>query len=130
MLELYFEAPFTLNRLRSGPSEPFIDSFASSLKASGYSWWAARGFLRAAAHFGSFAGTLGDGFDNLNGDSLEEFRRHLPACSCPDSSRGATDDVARRAWFFVAHLREPVARPAPIPTGQSEHLRSFSRAGQ
>ena len=42
MLDTYFKAPFTLKRLRSGPSGPFIDGFAGSLKTAGYSWWTAR----------------------------------------------------------------------------------------
>ena len=37
MLQLFFVAPKTLKRLRSGPSGPHIDSFAAELERQGYS---------------------------------------------------------------------------------------------
>lgn len=106
MLEFYFEAPFTLSRLRSGPSGPFIDSFASSLKAAEYSWWTARLFLRSAAHVGHYAKSQGTDLDDLDWSILAAFGRHLPTCNCPGSHRGTTDGVVRGAKCFLSHLRE------------------------
>ena len=106
MLEFFFEARFTLNRLRSGPSGPFIDCFASTLKTAGYSRWTARVFLRAAAHLGRYAETQRGGFGELDWSTLEAFRRHLPTCTCSDTNRGTTHDVVRGARLFLSHLRE------------------------
>lgn len=50
MLEYYFEAPFTLEQLRNGPSGTWVDGFARSLHEDGYSWT----YLRAASHLGTF----------------------------------------------------------------------------
>ena len=106
MLEFFFEARFTLNRLRSGPSGPFIDCFAGTLKTAGYSWWTARVFLRAAAHFGRFAETQRRGLGEVEWSTLKAFRRHLSTCTCPDTNRGTTPDVVRGARLFLSHLRE------------------------
>ena len=55
MLDDFFETTFTLHRLRSGPSGPYIDGFAQKLKKEGCSKETARRFLRSAAHIGRFA---------------------------------------------------------------------------
>ena len=106
MLDFYFEAPFTLKRLRSGPSGPFIDGFAGSLKTAGYSWWTARVFLRSAAHIGLYAEVQGRCINDLNWSILDKFKRHLPTCNCPYSHRGTTDGVVRGAKYFLSYLRE------------------------
>lgn len=106
MLDFYFEAPFTLKRLRSGPSGPFIDGFAGSLKTAGYSWWTARVFLRSAAHIGRYAEVQGGCINDLDWSTLEKFKRHLPTCSCPYSYHGTTDGVVQGAKYFLSYLRE------------------------
>ena len=114
MLEFYFEAPFTLNRLRSGPSGPFIDSFAGSLKAAEYSWWTAREFLRSAAHIGHYIKAQGGGLHDLDWSIMPAFRRHLPTCSCHDSHRGTTNAVVQGAKRFLTHLRESGVLDIPV----------------
>ena len=52
MLTIYFKSPFTLERLRSGPSGPYLDGFAHKLHLAGYSQGGAQRLLRAAAHLG------------------------------------------------------------------------------
>ncbi len=37
MLTIYFKSPFTLERLRNGPSGPYLDGFAHNLHLAGYS---------------------------------------------------------------------------------------------
>ena len=37
MLTIYFKSPFTLERLGSGPSGPYLDGFAHKLHLAGYS---------------------------------------------------------------------------------------------
>ena len=52
MLTIHFKSPFTLERLRPGPSGPYLDGFAYKLHLGGDSQGAAQRFLRAAAHLG------------------------------------------------------------------------------
>src|SRR5271166_5697303 len=63
MLETYFAAPKTLERLRAGPSGPYMDGFAASLKRDGYRAATAVRYLRAAAHLGHFLQSRGEAFD-------------------------------------------------------------------
>ena len=46
MLTTYFNHPFTLNKLRSGPAGPRLDEFAGQLTRDGYSYSTARRHLR------------------------------------------------------------------------------------
>ena len=105
MLECFFEARFTLNRLRSGPSGPFIDSFARRLKTVGYSWWTARVFLRAAGHLGRYAETQQGGFGEVDWSTLEAFRRQTSGCTEPA--------IAPR--FQVGRHLRGVGDPDPSP---------------
>ena len=52
MLTIYFKSPFTLERLDSGPSGPYLDGFSHKLHLAGYSQGATQQFLRVAAHLG------------------------------------------------------------------------------
>ena len=83
MLGTYFQTTFAVDRLRSGPSGPFVDGFAQQLERQGYSWWTARAHLRAAAHLGQFAQARDIRFDSIGRATLETFRLHLPSCRCP-----------------------------------------------
>ena len=49
MLTIFFKSPFTLERMRSGPSGPYLDGFAHKLHLEGDSQAAAQRLLRAAA---------------------------------------------------------------------------------
>jgi len=106
MLERFFEAPFTLNRLRHGPSGPYIDGFAQRLEEEKYSWSTARRFLRSSSHLGNFVGGWGIGLDAVDSKVLKAFETHLPSCRCPQSNGGTTGDVVRGARFFLEYLRE------------------------
>jgi hypothetical protein len=46
MLTIYFKSPFTLERMRSGPSGPYLDGFAHKLHLAGYLRAAAQRLLR------------------------------------------------------------------------------------
>jgi len=59
MLDIYFVARKTLNCLRCGPSGPYIDGFAMTLKKDRYSCSTAVRYLRSAAHLGHFFETAG-----------------------------------------------------------------------
>jgi hypothetical protein len=105
MLEKYFSAPKTLDRLRGGPSGPYIDGFAGALDRDGYSQASAVGYLRAAAHLGRFLQRHGGTLADIDASRLEAFRRHLPRCRCPLSNGGrANHHVFFGAKHFRAHL--------------------------
>ena len=88
MLETYFSAPKTLKRLRSGPSAPYIEGFATWLQETGYSPASAVRYLRAAAHLGHFLDTQGVAFTEIDTGISQTFRLHLPSCRCPLSNGG------------------------------------------
>ena len=85
MLETYFAAPKTLERLRAGPSGPYMDGFAASLKRDGYRAATAVRYLRAAAHLGHFLQSRGGTLANID---LSAFFQHLRTCRCPRSKGG------------------------------------------
>jgi site-specific recombinase XerD len=106
MLSIYFESPFTLERLRSGPSGPYLDGFAHSLHVAGYSQGAAQKFLRVAAHLGVWGQASGNPIECLNKNALASFQQHLPSCSCPLSNGGRGADVLFRAMRFLDYLHQ------------------------
>jgi site-specific recombinase XerD len=125
MLEKYFETPFVLQRLRSGPSGEHVDGFAGHLAGQGYSWWSARRYLRAAAHLGQFAEVEEIPFDSIGRDTLERFRLHLPSCRCPRSNGGTTGDVLGGAKLFVGYLREVGVLQPEGADGHHQLVESF-----
>jgi len=85
MLETYFAAPKTLERLRAGPSGPYMDGYAASLKRDGYRAATAVRYLRAPAHLGHFLQGRGGTLANID---LSAFFQHLRTCRCPRSKGG------------------------------------------
>ena len=103
MLETYFVAPKTLNRLRTGPSAPYIDGFADMLELNGYAPASAIRYLRAAAHLGHFMQRQGATLADSNATTPEAFRDHLPSCRCPLSNGGR---VNHHPYFGVKRFYE------------------------
>ncbi len=54
MLANYFTETFTIQRLHSGPSGPYMDGFAQELRNKQYGWETARRYLRGASHLGQY----------------------------------------------------------------------------
>lgn len=117
MLENYFESPFTLKQLETGPSGTWLSGFSQSLHEDGYSWWTARAYLRAAHHLGHFLKRKGVAFVAVQPDTITEFRRHLKRCRCPEPRGGRTENTVRGAKCFLRHLWTAgvVPRPAKQP---------------
>ena len=105
MLENYFSAPFTTERLHTGPSGPYIDGFAQELREKLYGSATARRYLRAAAHLGQYVWANKVGLNGVDWEVLKAFQLHLPSCSCPQSNGGTTADVLRGAKLFLKYLR-------------------------
>ena len=106
MLTIYFKSPFTLERLRSGPSSPYLDGFAHKLYLAGYSQRVAQNYLRVAAHLGVWGQVNGSPIGSLNKDSLASFQHHLPSSCCPKSNGARGPNVFFRAMQFLEYLRQ------------------------
>lgn len=105
MIEKYFSAPKTLQRLRAGLSGPHIDSFAEALEQQGYAHATAIRYLRAAAHLGCFVQRRGGVLSDIDEATLEDFGQHLSRCRCPQSNGGKTGYHARfGVKLFYRHL--------------------------
>ena len=105
MLDMYLKTPKTIQRLRSGPSGPYIDGFARTLKEKGYSYTTAIKYLRSASHLGWFVRRRKDTFDSIDDSTLMGFCRHLAHCRCPLRYGGkAIHHTQYGAKLFVKHL--------------------------
>lgn len=108
MIEKYFSAPKTLQRLRAGPSGTHIDSFADALEQQGYAPASTVRYLRAAAHLGCFVQRQGHVLSHIDASTLDAFDRHLSRCRCPHSNGGKTGYHARfGVKLFHRHLILP-----------------------
>lgn len=105
MLELYFELPDKLNRLRQSPVGEHLDEFAAALHAVGYARRPGQWYLRAAAHLGHWASAAGMALADLDEHLVDLFVHHLAACTCPRLYRGSTRDEIAGTRLFVTHLR-------------------------
>lgn len=104
MLESFFEAPFTLDRLRSGPSSEYIDGFAEQLQEDGYSRVSGRCYLRSASHVGWFVEGKGERLSDATWGTLEAYSDHFAQCQCPQGYRSGGQDAVRGAKIFLGHL--------------------------
>jgi site-specific recombinase XerD len=118
MLEVYFSAPKTLKRLRTGPSAPYIDGFAATLQEDGYSVASAVRYLRAAVHLGHFLDSTGVSFAIIDAGISESFRLHLPNCCCPLSNGGIRNHHVvfgvKRFHCYLVQLGVCPSAPAPV----------------
>ena len=106
MLTIYFKSPFTLERLRSGPSGAYLDGFAHSLHLAGYSQGVAQKFLRVAAHLGVWGQASGNPIQSFSKEALASFQQHLPSCCCPKSNGVRGLNVLFRAMRFLEYLHQ------------------------
>ncbi len=105
MLEKFFEAPYTLSRLRSGPAGPYIDGFAEQLSEDdSLSRWTGRSCLRSASHVGRFVGVEDGELSAATLETLDAFRQHLPKCRCPQAYGGPISLAIRGARLFLSYL--------------------------
>jgi hypothetical protein len=105
VIEKYFSAPKTLERLRSSLSGPHIDGFADALEQQGYKPTSAVRYLRAAAHLGCYVQRQGAVLSDVDESTLESFRRHLSRCRCPQSNGGKSGYHAQFGLkLFHRHL--------------------------
>ena len=106
MLTIYFKSPFTLDRLRNGPSGPYLDGFAHKLHLAGYSQGAAQRLLRGAVHLGAWGQANDKPIQSFNKDTLASFQHHLSSCCCPRSNGGRGPNVFFGAKRFLEYLHQ------------------------
>jgi site-specific recombinase XerD len=129
MLEIFFKAAHTLERLRTALTAPYIDGFAETLRAAGYARFTARWYLRSAAHLGLWMQVEGARVEGLDEDAIKAFRAHLPACRCLDRNSRAYGDTVRGVRHFVDHLRARGVLPPPdsVPQAMPVVIAEFER---
>lgn len=114
MLERGFKTPLTLRRLRGGPTRPFLDGFAASLRAEGYSSGTSSSYVHAADHLGQWIARRRGTVADLDEALLARFVRHLPRCRCRGGARGGHWRVPFRVHAFLRYLRDAgVVMPPP-----------------
>ena len=107
MLDMYLKMPKTIQRLRSGPSGPYMDGFAAALKERGYSYTTASKYLRSASHLGWFVQRRKGTVDSISDETLVAFCCHLTRCQCPLRYGGkAIHHTQYGAKLFVTFLRD------------------------
>lgn len=118
MLDRCFKSPAAPRRLRAGPAGPFVDGFAKSMFALGYSLDTIRCYVWTAEHVGLWVARRGRAIADLDEDLLGRFVRHLPRCRCRGHRRGRHDHVSFRVHAFLRYLREAsvVSTSAPATT--------------
>jgi site-specific recombinase XerD len=117
MLERFFRTDTTSGRLRNGPAGPFLDGFAESMFAGGYSSRTVGPYLHAADHLAQWAARRGVAVPDLDENVLARFVLHLRRCRCHGYRRGAHKHVPFRVHAFLRYLREKgVATSAPEAT--------------
>ena len=116
MLERLFKTDSTPRRLRDGPAGSFLDGFAQSMLAAGYSSGTIRSYVWDAEHVGLWVTRRGALIADLDEALLERFARHLPRCRCRGRRRGRHEPVSFRAHVFLRYLREAsvVSSSAPV----------------
>lgn len=117
MLACYYKSDRTVSRLQSGPSAPFLDGFAESLRQKGYSAITIRYHAGAAHHLCCWAAEKGLAPSQLDDRLGQSFLRHLPSCRCSLGLQGRFIHHARFSVpLFIGHLREIGVLAAPKPT--------------
>lgn len=113
MLETFFERRFVLERFRSSPVGSYIDGFATSLIAQGYTFQAGGSCLRHAVHLGRWMEPRGLPFSALDEEVIASFVGHFPACDCYDERIGSHERAIARVRVFRRYLQDVgvVARP-------------------
>lgn len=116
MINKYFDARFTLCRFRDSVVGKYLDAFAASLDAVGYSRATVRLHLRAVVHLGGWAQKRKLPMASLDEEALRRFRQHLSRCRCGSrKNKGWFRDSVRGAELFLAFLRRcDVAAPTKV----------------
>lgn len=125
MVNRYYNAPKVLQRLRSGPLGPFMDTLAGLLFERGYPWQTGRLQLRLLGELSQWLQRLGLGVEDLDERRTAEFLAEALL------RRGYARRVQAVLGLLLDHLRGTGILPAPpleiddTPLGRVE--RKFAR---
>lgn len=111
MLDHYFKRPSRIRSLRAGHSGPFLDDFATWLRAAGFSANPARCYLVDAEHFGLWLARWRIEIRDLDDALIDRFAKHLPKCRCTGTRHNGYRKVPFRVRAFLGHLRRIGAVP-------------------
>jgi len=112
MISSYFDASSTLLRFHESVVGKYLDAFAASLGAVGYSHATVRLYLRAVVHLGAWAQRRKLPMASLDEEALRRFRQHLSRCRCGwRDHKGRFQGSVRAADLFLAFLRHCDAIP-------------------
>lgn len=125
MIERFFKTDSTPRRLRDGPAGPFLDGFAESMFARGYSLRTIGPYVHAADHLARWGVRRGVAVADLDEDLLARFVSHLVRCRCPGCRRGAHNKrVPFRVQAFLQYLREEGVVTTSAPAASRPRLAS------
>jgi site-specific recombinase XerD len=127
MLELFYEYPRVLDRLRSGPLGGEMDGIAADLSRVGYTRGSARAYLTQVARFGRFAAKAGhEGPASIDRDIAERFLLEIESPSARATARTAIGHALRHILGGFTWARGPESSQgpdSPLLAGFDEHLR-------
>lgn len=137
-LELVFECPRTLKKLRSGPLGKLVDGFCDWLLEHGFARHTARQHLSNISHLNEYLGARnGAGSQTLSSKAVNRFLRDYPLQA---RNRGPLDQHVSRVEFsvsrFIEYLRfsglfEPSANTAiyqPLRDAYLQWMRDHQHA--
>lgn len=105
MLPRGFWIPETTKGVRREPFPGYLRGFGEVLLAAGHTLGSVSQYLRAAAHFGCWLETCGQGVDGLDLAKLQRFGEHLRSCRCPGRRRSRSSSAIGRVLRFIEYLK-------------------------
>jgi site-specific recombinase XerD len=101
----YFDSSARIRAIRGGPCGPLVEDFANHLFQSGYAKISARRHIRSAEHIVHWASHANPPVDELDGQALKRFRRHLSHCRCWHFAHEARAEIFTGARLFSEHVQ-------------------------
>lgn len=126
MLDRCYKDPITRRRLVDGPAGPWLDGFAETLHAEGYSLETCCRYVRTAADLGASAAKRRIAIAELDEKTLARFVRHRRR-----GKRHGSDRAPFRAQRFLRYLREigvvVACSPSPFRSAIVAELATWMR---
>jgi site-specific recombinase XerD len=124
MIEYYVKRSYAVDRLRGGAAGQWLDGFAKTLAAVGYSRHSGREHIHNAHRLLEWATSHGIRIGHLDEDALDRFARYLARHFCRDTSILSPG----RSKRFLAHLRDSGERVASFQKACEHRLVDGYRA--
>ncbi len=107
-LEKFFNAPYTLQRVKEGPLASQLDGFCEWLDNQGFSEYTIRLHIPRICHFSRHLTAIGvETIEQVKNDHIQGFLTdHLPQCHCPGVRTSQAHRVAFSIHRFLKYLKE------------------------